>query len=56
MLPLLATQLSLGEIARLLGLPRESVLADTVAVYRKLGLTPRREHGLRVVGQNFASG
>ena len=38
LLPLLATSLSLTDIAGLLGLPREEVEAQTASLYRKLGL------------------
>lgn len=41
LLPLLATELSLVEIARLLEVPRGEVEAQATAIYRKLGLRPR---------------
>jgi hypothetical protein len=42
-LPLLATHLSLAEIGRLLDVPREEILAETLAIYSKLGLLPEGE-------------
>lgn len=43
LLPLLATSLSLLEIARLVELPRDEVEMQARAIYRKLGLESRAE-------------
>jgi LuxR family maltose regulon positive regulatory protein len=40
LLPLLATQLSLVEIARLLEVPRSEIEAQAILIYRKLGIGP----------------
>jgi hypothetical protein len=42
LLPLLATQLSLLEVSRLLERPRDEVQAEAASIYRKLGLSPNR--------------
>ena len=39
MLPLLATQLSLNEIAQILDMPRDEVVALAQSIYAKLGPT-----------------
>lgn len=43
LLPLLATPLSFAEIGRLLGAPRDEILADALAIYSKLGLLPAED-------------
>jgi DNA-binding NarL/FixJ family response regulator len=38
LLPLLATQLSFGDISRLLELPRDEIAATAQSIFRKLGI------------------
>jgi len=46
LLPLLATPLSFGEIARLLEVPRDDVLAQAKSIYAKLDLSADGRHRL----------
>jgi hypothetical protein len=46
LLPLLATRLSLVEIAELLERPRDEVLANAVSIYAKLEVQPPDLHPL----------
>jgi DNA-binding NarL/FixJ family response regulator len=43
LLPLLATPLSLSEIASLLEVPRDEVEVRAAAIYSKLGFPPRED-------------